>query len=50
MEIIITIAIVLLVAFILYRSIKKSSKGDCNCGSCSNHCPKYEEKTLKIKK
>ncbi|WP_212904993.1 FeoB-associated Cys-rich membrane protein [Clostridium polyendosporum] len=44
MEIIVTIAIVGLAAFFLIRGFIKSSKGDCSCGSCSSHCPKYDEK------
>lgn len=44
MEVIITIGIVGFAAFIIYRSFNKSSKGECNCGSCSNHCPMYKDK------
>lgn len=44
MEILITIGIVILAAFIIYKNIKKSSKGECNCGSCSSKCPKFDEK------
>lgn len=40
-EIIITIAILAAAGFIFYKNVKKSSKGECNCGSCSAHCPKY---------
>lgn len=43
MEVIVAIAIGLFAAFIIYKNIKKSSKGDCNCGSCSSHCSKYKE-------
>lgn len=43
MEIIATIVIGLFAVFIIYKNIKKSSKGDCNCGSCSSHCPKYKD-------
>ena len=42
MEIFVTIIIVLIASLIIYNNIKKSSKGDCNCGSCSSHCPKYK--------
>ena len=42
MEILATIVIALLASFIIYKNIKKSSKGGCNCGSCSSHCPKYD--------
>ncbi|WP_072985687.1 FeoB-associated Cys-rich membrane protein [Clostridium cavendishii] len=44
MEIFITILIVLLAIFIILKNIKNSSKGQCNCGSCSSHCPKYKNK------
>lgn len=44
MEILITVLIALLASFIIYKNIKKSSKGNCNCGSCSSHCPKYNNK------
>ncbi|SFU56818.1 Virus attachment protein p12 family protein [Clostridium sp. DSM 8431] len=44
MEIIITIAIVLLAVFIIFKNIKKSSKGECNCGHCSKSCPARKEK------
>lgn len=43
MEVIVAIEIGLFAAFIIYKNIKKSSKGDCNCGSCSSHCSKYKE-------
>ena len=44
MEILITIIIILLAIFIIFKNLSKSSKGNCNCGSCSSHCPKYKEK------
>jgi len=44
MEIIITLIIVALAGTILYKSVNKSSKGGCNCGSCSSNCPSYKEK------
>lgn len=50
MEIIITTVIIAFAAFIIYRKFKKTSKGECDCGTCSSHCPKYEEHTLKINK
>lgn len=52
MEIIITIAIGTFTAFIIYRTIRKSSKGSCNCGTCSTHCPLYNSKDsgIEIKK
>ncbi|HHY77208.1 MAG TPA: FeoB-associated Cys-rich membrane protein [Clostridiales bacterium] len=43
MEIIITIGIVALAAYIFYRSTKKRTKGECECGCCSSQCPVYEE-------
>ncbi|MGL5245137.1 MAG: FeoB-associated Cys-rich membrane protein [Sarcina sp.] len=44
MEILVTAIIILLVVFILYKNVKKSSKGQCNCGGCSSKCPKYKNK------
>jgi len=44
MEIVITVGIVALAAYIFYRSTSKRTKGECECGSCSSHCPMYEEK------
>lgn len=35
-EILITIIICLLAGFIIFKSIKNSSKGKCSCGSCKN--------------
>lgn len=43
MEILVTIIIIAVAAYIIYKNFKKSSKGQCNCGSCSSHCPKYKE-------
>ncbi|AFK85118.1 MULTISPECIES: FeoB-associated Cys-rich membrane protein [Thermoanaerobacterium] len=40
-EIIITSIIVVSAVFILYKNIKKSTSGQCNCGSCSSSCPKF---------
>ncbi|MFR3909962.1 MAG: FeoB-associated Cys-rich membrane protein [Clostridium paraputrificum] len=39
MEILITAGIVTLAIFIIYKNIKTSSKGKCNCGTCSKNCP-----------
>lgn len=52
MEILITLIIVAVAAYIIFRTVRKSSKGGCNCGSCSSSCPMNEEKesTLKIEK
>lgn len=44
MEVIITLGIIGFASFIIYKSFKKSSKGECNCGSCSSHCPMYKDK------
>ena len=35
MEIFITILIVLVAIFIIYKNIQSSSKGQCNCSGCS---------------
>lgn len=43
-EIIATVIIFSLAAFIFYRSIKRKASGKCDCGSCSSHCPYYKEK------
>ncbi|NLM43963.1 MAG: FeoB-associated Cys-rich membrane protein [Clostridiales bacterium] len=43
MEIIVAAGIAALAVYIFYRSAKKKTKGDCGCGSCSSHCPIYEE-------
>lgn len=37
LEILITIAICLFAGFVIFKSIKNSSKGNCSCGDC-NHC------------
>ena len=37
LEILITIAICLFAGFVIFKSIKNSSKGKCSCGGC-NHC------------
>ena len=52
MEILITLVIVFLAIYILFKNFYKSSKGGCSCGNCSDHCPMYENKsnTLKIQK
>lgn len=42
-EIIITAALVVIAALILYKNIKKSASGKCNCGSCSSSCPKFTQ-------
>lgn len=39
MEILITAVIVVIAAYIIYKNVKKSSKGECNCGSCHKNCP-----------
>lgn len=40
LEILITILIVILAAFLLFKNLKKKSKG-CNCGSCTSKCPNF---------
>ncbi|MGL4990199.1 MAG: FeoB-associated Cys-rich membrane protein [Sarcina sp.] len=41
MQIFITILIVALVIFIIYKNIKKISSGKCSCdGACSSKCTK----------
>ncbi len=42
-EIIVTSAIVITAAGLLYRSVKKKANGECDCGSCSTHCPKHKK-------
>ncbi len=45
MEILITALIVAFALYILVKSAKKKLKGgDCECGSCSSHCPMYDDK------
>lgn len=48
MEVLITLLIAAAAVFIVAKNLKKSSKGECNCGSCSSSCPKYDK--LKIEK
>ena len=43
-EILITVTILIIASRILYKSIKKKASGECDCGSCSAHCPKYKKK------
>lgn len=44
MEVIITVGIVLVAAFIIFKNIKTSAKGKCNCGHCSKSCPVRKDK------
>ena len=49
MEILITIIIIAFAIFILYKNIKNSSKGKCNCSNCptsksKNCCNKNKDK------
>ena len=38
------IALLIMAAgYIVFKNIKKSSKGNCNCTSCSSHCSKYKK-------
>jgi ferrous iron transport protein B len=41
-EIIITAIVIAAAGFIFYKNLKKSTSGECNCGSCSKSCPKYD--------
>ena len=43
LEIIITLILVVSAGFMLYKNIKKKASGNCNCGSCSTHCPSYDK-------
>ncbi|MDN5317932.1 MAG: hypothetical protein PWR08_2057 [Thermoanaerobacterium sp.] len=40
-EVIVTVAMVAAAVFMLYKNLKKSTSGQCNCGSCSSSCPKF---------
>jgi len=42
-EILVTVVIVIIACRTLYKSIKKKASGQCECGSCSAHCPKYNK-------
>lgn len=42
-EIIIAAVILGSAGFIFYKNLKKSTKGECNCGSCSQSCPMYSK-------
>ena len=47
-EIIITAVLVATAAFILIRNFKrKAQDGNCDCGSCSSHCPQYKTEDKK---
>lgn len=46
-EIIITVLVIAIAVFIFYKNLKKSTSGECNCGSCSAGCPKYNMHKLK---
>ncbi len=43
MEILITILIFVLVIYILFKNIKASANGKCNCSNCSSKCSKYKK-------
>ncbi|MBW6411247.1 FeoB-associated Cys-rich membrane protein [Clostridium sp. YB-6] len=45
MEILVTIIIFIFAIYIIFKNIKNSSKGKCNCGSCSKHCPTRKDKS-----
>ena len=44
-EIIATLVIFSLAAFILYKNIKNKADGKCDCSSCDRHCHNNKEKT-----
>lgn len=44
MEYIIAGSIFLVSILIIYKNVKTSSKGKCNCGTCSKSCPMNKEK------
>lgn len=44
LEIIITAVIVVFAVTILVRTAKKKASGQCDCSSCSSHCPMYDKK------
>lgn len=43
MEIVITLGILALASYMIFKSVRKTSKGGCNCNSCSSHCPMYKD-------
>ncbi|MCI9302565.1 MAG: FeoB-associated Cys-rich membrane protein [Clostridium sp.] len=43
LEIFITALLIMAAGYIVFKNIKKSSKGNCNCTSCSSHCSKYKK-------
>lgn len=43
MEYIITGLIILSVTFIIYKNLKKSAKGQCNCSGCNANCSKRKK-------
>lgn len=43
MEIVITGVIVALAAYILYKNIKSSYRGKCNCAGCNKKCSRRIE-------
>ncbi|WP_138202923.1 FeoB-associated Cys-rich membrane protein [Haloimpatiens lingqiaonensis] len=44
MEILITLALISIAFYFLYKSIRNKAKGKCDCSSCSSHCPYYDNK------
>lgn len=40
MEYVITAIIIALVAFIIFKNLRKSAKGECNCSGCTSKCSK----------
>jgi hypothetical protein len=41
-ELIIAGLLIAAAGYIFYKNFKKSASGECNCGSCSTSCPKYD--------
>ncbi|WP_102401028.1 FeoB-associated Cys-rich membrane protein [Haloimpatiens massiliensis] len=46
MEILITLLLVSIAFYFLYKTIRNKAKGKCDCSSCSSHCPYYENKHI----
>lgn len=40
MEYVITAIIIVIVAFIIFKNLRKSAKGECNCSGCTSKCGK----------
>ncbi|MHC1683765.1 MAG: FeoB-associated Cys-rich membrane protein [Clostridiaceae bacterium] len=45
MEFLFGAAIIGCAGYILFKNLKKKTTGGgCDCGSCSSHCPQYDDK------